>query len=564
MRRMRVPLIVLILVYSLSVFGMVLVPGQDAAGNPLPVNYLNAAYYVAIMATTVGFGEYPTAFTGAQRFYAMIILFPNVVAWLYAIGTILGLFLDAQFRGVLARARFARRVNRLAHDFFIVCGYGNTGKMIVQALLHRGYSAVVLDGDHDVIHDMALRDAVAHLPALTGDVTEQQLLENAGLEHPHCRGIMAITNDDHANLTIAITSKLLRPKLPVLARSETARAAANMASFGTDYVIDPYAIFAERFELALSSPAKFLLQDWLISVPGSQLRDPFNPPAGRWIVCGRGRFGGRIVQCLERLALPYTVIDIHPDRIHHANDDVLGRGTEAHTLVAAKIHDAVGIVAGTGDDIDNLSIVMTARELNPRLLTVVRQEQQENGRLFDTLGADMVARRSMIVARHILYIVTTPLLATFLQHMLNQDDGFAQRVSARLKALLGGRSPAVWTTRLEGDAADGIAEAERVGARIRLEHVMRHSRSTGAEQLRCFCLLLERGAARVFLPEPTQELHAGDVLLMVGRDAAQREMLWTLSSPLALLASATGRVVPRSALWRYFNRKTRGGAASGQ
>ena len=88
----------------------------------------------------------------------------------------------------------------------------------------------------------------------------------------NCIGVMAITNEDHANLTIAITSKLLRPELPVLARSETRRVVANMASFGTDLTVDPYTIFAERLYLALTSPTKYLVQDWLISVPGTRLR----------------------------------------------------------------------------------------------------------------------------------------------------------------------------------------------------------------------------------------------------------------------------------------------------
>ncbi len=32
-RRMRAPLIVLIIIYSVSVMGLVLIPGQDAEGN---------------------------------------------------------------------------------------------------------------------------------------------------------------------------------------------------------------------------------------------------------------------------------------------------------------------------------------------------------------------------------------------------------------------------------------------------------------------------------------------------------------------------------------------------
>ena len=131
MRRMRTPLILMILVYSLSVFGMVQIPGQDEAGNPVQVGYLDAVYFISILATTIGFGEVPTTFTHAQRLYTFIILFPNVVAWLYSIGTIISLLVDPQFRAVLTRSRFSRRVRRMSSDFYIVCGFGNTGRMIV-------------------------------------------------------------------------------------------------------------------------------------------------------------------------------------------------------------------------------------------------------------------------------------------------------------------------------------------------------------------------------------------------------------------------------------------------
>ena len=126
MRRMRTPLVVMILVYSLSVFGMVLIPLEDAAGHSYRVGFLDAAYFVAIMATTIGFGEIPSAFSGAQRLYVYIVLFPNVVAWLYSIGTIISLLVDAQFRAVLARAKFSRRVRRMSGSFYIVCGFGAT------------------------------------------------------------------------------------------------------------------------------------------------------------------------------------------------------------------------------------------------------------------------------------------------------------------------------------------------------------------------------------------------------------------------------------------------------
>jgi len=551
MRRMRGPLVIMILVYSLSVFGMVLIPGQDADGAPYRVGFLDAAYFVAIMATTIGFGEIPAAFSGAQRLYVYIALFPNVIAWLYSIGTIISLLVDPQFRAVLARSRFNRRVRRMRQDFYIVCGFGYTGRMIVRGLLNRGIGAAVIEKQQEIIHSMALDEDFAHLPAIAGDVTDRHLLDMAGLDealHP-CIGVIAITNDDHANLTIAITSKLLHPSLPVLARAETRRVVDNMASFGTDLTVDPYTIFAERFHLVLVSPVKYLVQDWLISVPGTQLRSSIDPPNGRWILCGIGRFGSRMAAKLEEAQIPFTVIDVHEDRVAQRPGSVLGRGTEAKTLLEADVGSAVGIIAGTGDDVDNLSIIMTARELNPNLFVVARQEIPLNS------GADLIARRSLIVARRILAVATTPLLPVFIDHLVSQDERFAQRLKHRLEAVLHGMAPGLWTINLSGERANSLYAVDREGASTRLRHLTLHPRSLQAEELPCVCLLLERGSMRLFLPGGDEKLIEGDTLLFAGRESARREMLFALTEPTALVSVVTGRPQPRGALMRRLARK---------
>jgi Trk K+ transport system NAD-binding subunit len=560
MRRMRTPLILMILVFALSVFGMLLIPGQDDAGNPIRVGILDAMYFIAIMATTIGFGEMPTTLTAAQRLYTLVILFPNVIAWLYSIGTIIALFVDPQFRAVMALSRFSRRVRRIRGGYYIVCGFGYTGRMIVKGLLKRGISAAVIEREPGIVQSMALSEDFAHLPAIIGSVTDQELLDMAGLNSDieNCIGVIAITNKDHVNLTIAIHSKLLRPDLPVMARAETRRVVHNMLSFGTDHTVDPYTIFAERFHLALESPVKYLVQDWLISVPGTKLREELRPPTGRWILAGVGRFGSRMAATMDKAGVPYTVIDVHPDRVAERPGSVLGRGTEAATLVEAGVMEAEGIIAGTGDDVDNLSIVMTALELKPDLFAIARQESPRNDDLFDSSKAHLVARRSLIVARRILAVATTPLLPVFLDHLIHQDETFARKVENRLEEILGGYSPGLWTIDISGECAQTIEAARVENAKIRIEHLLVNSRTPEPERLPGVCLMLERESLRLFLPNPEQELLKGDRLLFAGRGTARHEMTFSLTEPAALVSLATGRPQPRGAIMRRLARKRAG------
>jgi Trk K+ transport system NAD-binding subunit len=580
MRRLRMPLIVLLLTYFISVCILVLVPGVDAEGNSARMTFLDAAYFVAILSTTIGFGEIPYAFTEVQRLVVFFLIFPNVVAWLYSFTAILGLFLDPQFKAMQAHSRFVHGVEWLGrprrlwdrimhrenpHDegspFYLVCGMGATGSMLTEGLLDRGLSVVAVDRDEALLNRLRIDARFAGVPMLAGSVSDVDVLRVAGLDprYRSCQGVIAVTDKDQANLTVAITSKLLRPELPVFARSHEDRVCDNLESFGTDAVVNPYRIFAKRLALALSSPVRFLVQDWLLSVPGSELRSGLELGNGRWIVCGAGRFGQPLIDVLESAGQDVTVVDVNPHRIAQHEQSVMGRGTEASTLEEAGIGDAVGIIAGTGDDVDNLSIILTARALNDRLCTIARQEDPKNAELFVASETDLVAQPNLIVTRRVLALATTPLLKAFLDHLERGDDGFGSRVESLLRRRLGGRAPNVWVTELTGANTRGLEAAREEGVDLRLRHLVHNTRTALGEDLRCVCLVLERGEnLRLVLPDEEEVLQPGDKLLFAGRGHARREITRALQDPVLLLDFATPEQrIPRTAIGRWLAQRER-------
>ena len=89
MRRMRAPLIILIVIFAVSVIGLTLIPGQDADGAPWRMGFFDAFYFMSYTATTIGFGELPYPFTGAQRLWVMGTIYLTVIGWAYAISALL-------------------------------------------------------------------------------------------------------------------------------------------------------------------------------------------------------------------------------------------------------------------------------------------------------------------------------------------------------------------------------------------------------------------------------------------------------------------------------------------
>jgi hypothetical protein len=61
------------------------------------------------------------------------------VTWFYALGSIVRLFQNRYFLRAVEEWRFAKNVNRIAGPFYIVCGFGDTGSVLVRGMNEAGY-----------------------------------------------------------------------------------------------------------------------------------------------------------------------------------------------------------------------------------------------------------------------------------------------------------------------------------------------------------------------------------------------------------------------------------------
>jgi voltage-gated potassium channel Kch len=219
---MRIPLIVLIVIFAVSVLGLSLMPGQDDQGRPDRMGLFDAFYFMSYTATTIGFGELPEEFTAAQRMWVTLAIFLSVIGWAYAIGSLLSLMQDRGFRQALARRSFTQSVRRMHEPFLLLVGYGNASKMLARSLDDMGRRFVVIDIDDTRVSSVELDSYRADAPALQGDARDTGLLTLAGLGHGTCEGVVALAGDDETNLDVAMTTALLRPDLPVKARMRSA------------------------------------------------------------------------------------------------------------------------------------------------------------------------------------------------------------------------------------------------------------------------------------------------------------------------------------------------------
>ena len=564
LRRMRRPLLTLVVVYSISVFGLTLIPGRDADGNVWYMGFFHAFYFVSYMSTTIGFGEIPYEFTDAQRLWVTLSLYISVIAWLYAAGNILTLLQDKTFQEALREKRFASRVKEIKEPFYLICGYGETGRELTISLTDRGKHVVVIDIDEDKVNLIKLQNLRDYVPSLHADARIPKHLLEAGLKLDNCAAVVALTDNNESNLKIAITAKLLHPHIEVICRADSHDIEANMASFGTDHIIDPFDTFARYLSIALQMPGLYLLHRWftereasewsaLVEDDAAGLPEPVYPPAqGHWIICGYGRFGKALYERLSKEEMSITVIEATPEQTGEPGEGViLGRGTEAETLLLAGVENAAGIVAGTDNDANNLSIVMTAKELNQDLFVIARQNRRQNDALFDEVGADMVMRAGAIIADRIRVLLATPMLYQFMSLSTHEDDAWACDLMSRTIGLVSNCNtvPVLQEIHLREETYSGVCEAIEQGEKVCLADIMRDV-SDRERQLDCIALMLQRRGSIELLPVVETDLHIGDKLLFTGSPRAFRYMSWTLRNRDTLDYLLTGQENYTGWVWK--------------
>lgn len=578
LRRMRAPLITLIVIFTVSVVGLALMPGVDpTTGQPQRLTPFDAFYVVSYTATTIGFGELPVPFTTEQRMWVTFVIYLSVVGWAYAIGTLLSLLQDRSFRAALARQRFGREVGRIREPFLLIAGFGRAGELLGRSLDDLGQQFVVLDGQQERIDALDLASFRQEVPGLAADVADPHHLARAGLDSPYCVGVVALTDDDEANLAVTMAATLLRPDIPVVARTMSRTIGRRIQGFGKASIVNPFDRFGDHLRVALRAPATFQLITWLQAGPGAPLPERSSPPtSGRWVMCGYGRFGREMTIDLTAEGLEVTVIEPqknkgvepgHPAPGPGTAEILRGDGSEPDILAEADLQSAVGFVAGTDSDTTNLWMLAAARSINPHLFLTARQNRPTNAPLYAAMDLDSLLVPAETVAHEVYSQLSTPLLWRFLQEVPQRDDAWSRDLIERLTTDCGHRLPALWPVRLTADGAPAMGEWLASGD-ARLGQLLRDPDDRN-ERLPVVPLILvrgrpagPRGARRVgersgdaiLAPGDDVILQPGDELLFAGHAVERRELESTLAVEATREYVVTGRQVPAGWIWRKIRR----------
>ena len=540
---MRKPFLVILITYAISILGFLFIEGRDSSGNVYNMSIFDAFYFVTYTATTIGFGEIPYPFTYPQRVWVTFCTYLTVLGWFYSIGSLVSLFRDDLFLQEIEKAKFLRQIKNLNEKFIVVLGYNQITKKIIKKALAQGLRTVVIEKDKMKINDLILENFTPTVPVLYSETYSVKVLEAAGLKKRNCKAIVSLLDNDALNLKITLIAKALNKNVKVAVKSTTSTHTENLKDLDADVIVNPFSIISSEISLALWAPNIFKLEKWLYGIDNLNAALPIFPK-GLYIICGYGRMGKKIFEKLSNNNVDVKLIEMDKKKdveltkkeMEHL---IFGNADDKELLINVGIKDARVVVAVTDDDTTNLSILATARKLNSKIITIVRENDLADDFLFRNANIDHIFTPSKILVNKVTNALVNPLSDKFLKQILKQDNNWASKLVARLVKEIG-INPLLVEIEINNIIAPQIYAYLKENKDLSLS-LLATSLHNKEQQNNVVPLLLQRENDIILLPEWENDIKIGDKILLACDEHAKDDIEYICENIYEFYYALTGK-----------------------
>jgi voltage-gated potassium channel len=223
-------------------------------------NFIDALFMTVITLSTVGYGE-THPLDQAGKLYTIVLILAGASMLLYILGDMVELLLELNF----SQRRMKSKISKLSgHQ--IVCGFGRTGREVVEHFQQNKIDFVVIDNSADICK----RAEAEGILILQGDASSDEILIEACIAN--AQGIICALPDDTANTFIALSAKGLNENIKIVCRAGQPGSEGKMRRAGASMVISPYVICGRRMATAVTDPLVTEFLDVVMHTPGYDLR----------------------------------------------------------------------------------------------------------------------------------------------------------------------------------------------------------------------------------------------------------------------------------------------------
>lgn len=296
------------------------------------IGYIQSLYMTVISTFTVGYGEIVPVVTAVDRVYTMFVIAIGIGAIGYGVSQMTAFLVEGELRDILGRRKMEKSIAAL-RDHFVVCGTGDVGHYVIEELVDTRRDFVAIDMDEE-----RLRKLTAAKPFLyiIGDATDEAVLERAGIKV--AAGVMCALPNDRDNLFLAMTCRLMSPKLRIIAKSHDITLSQRIRSAGADSVVSPQFIGGLRLVSEMVRPTVVSFLDLMLRDKDRMMRveevriDTGSRLAGRRLNQGDIAKLGLLVMAIQAPGAATFVYVPSPDSVLEPGCTVIVLGDADHVM----------------------------------------------------------------------------------------------------------------------------------------------------------------------------------------------------------------------------------------
>jgi voltage-gated potassium channel len=148
------------------------------------------------------------------------------------------------------------------------------------------------------------------------------------------------------------------------------------------------------------------------------MKNRINHLKNHFILCGYGRVGQEIAHILSDEKAEFVIIDKSREAIAQAELDnhlyAMADAASDEALKEAGIERARGLIVALGNDADSTYVILSARQLNPKIFIEARMSAPEAEGKLKRAGADRIISPYSIGARRMAMLALQPEVADFI------------------------------------------------------------------------------------------------------------------------------------------------------
>lgn len=214
-----------ILIIALFIYGII------GSHFIMGLNLIDSIYYAVITMATVGYGDYIPQ-NGIQKIFATTLALAGVALLAYVFNIILTNFQE-RMSEYSKGARKMRAIKNM-DDYYILCGCGRVGKIVLEELRQRNQNVIIIEKDPEVCENIEESNNVV---VLNKDAIDNDYITE--LANEKCNSIILSIGDDVTNLFIVLTIRETNPDAWIVTRASKVENISKLRKAGADKIVSP-------------------------------------------------------------------------------------------------------------------------------------------------------------------------------------------------------------------------------------------------------------------------------------------------------------------------------------